>query len=246
VEGSVILVETMAQYGAIMVMQKDYTTEKLHKFLRYEMDRYLSARSNEGEKEKPLAYIDQAQSYIRYEKGGVEMYALSHYIGEDSLNLALQRFLKQYAFKGAPYPTSLDLIRYIKQVTPDSMQYFVKDVFENITLYNNKLTDATVTEAPGGQYTINFNVASQKLYADSSGYEKAVPSNDYIEVGVYNDKRKMIRLQRYKLPGGTSKLSMTISEKPAKIVVDPNLLLIDKDLNDNEKRLNVSSDIAKK
>ncbi|MBS1586567.1 MAG: hypothetical protein JSS82_13590 [Bacteroidetes bacterium] len=246
VEGSVILVETMAQYGAIMVMQKDYTPEKLHKFLHYEMDRYLSARSNEGEKEKPLAYIDQAQSYIRYEKGGIEMYALSHYIGEDSLNHALQRFLKQYAFKGAPYPTSLDLIRYIKQVTPDSMQYFVKDVFENITLYNNKLSDAAVTETPGGQYTINFSVASQKLYADSSGYEKAVPSNDYIEVGVYNEKRKLIGLQRYKLPGGTSRLSIVVAEKPAKIVVDPNLLLIDKDLNDNEKRLTVSAPHAKK
>lgn len=237
VEGSVVLVETLAQYGAIMVMQKDYPMEKLHKFLHYEMDKYLSARSNEGEKEKPLAYIDAAQGYIRYEKGGIEMYALSHYLGEDSLNKALSRFVKQYAFQGPPYPTTLDLMRYIRQVTPDSMQYFVTDVFERITLYKNKIADAKLTKTSEGKYAVNFSVESQKLYSDSTGNEQVVPSNDYVEVGIYNKKRKLIKLERFKLPGGTTKLSMTVDEQPEKIVVDPNELLIDKDLGDNEMRL---------
>jgi len=246
VEGSVILVETLAQYGALMVMQKDYPEEKLRKFLKYEMDRYLSARSNEGEKEKPLAYIDAGQGYIRYEKGGVEMYALSHYLGEDSLNAALSRFVHQYGFQGPPYPTSLDLVRYIRQVTPDSMQYFVTDVFDNITLYKNKVADAKMSKASDGKYTVNFSVESQKLYSDSAGYEKVVPSNDYVEVGLFNKNRKLIKLERYKLPGGTTKLTISSDEKPEKIVVDPNVLLIDKDLKDNEMRLGDNDKVVKK
>jgi aminopeptidase N len=201
------------------------------------MDKYLAARSNEGEKEKPLAYIDAAQGYIRYEKGGIEMYALSHYLGEDSLNKALSRFIHQYALQGPPYPTTLDLIRYIRQVTPDSMQYFVTDVFDNITLYKNKVEDAKVVKTSDGKYTVNFSVSSQKLYSDSTGLEKPVASNDYIEVGIFNKKRRMIQLERFKLAGGTHKLSMTVDEVPEKVVVDPNELLIDKDLSDNEMRL---------
>ena len=40
------------------------------------------------------------------------MYALQDYIGEDKVNEAIREFLKQYAFKGPPYPTSLDLESY--------------------------------------------------------------------------------------------------------------------------------------
>ena len=246
VEGSVILVETLAQYGALCVMEKEFTPEKLHKFLHYEMDRYLSARSNEGEKEKPLAYIDAAQAYIRYEKGGIVMHALNNYLGEDSLNHAISRFIHRYQFQGPPYPTSLDLISYIRAVTPDSMQYFVTDIFQNITLYKNKIADAKSVKTADGKYTINFSVETQKLYSDSAGYEKPVPSNDYIEVGVYNAKRKLLKLERYKMPGGTTKLSITVDEKPEKIVVDPRVLLIDKDVKDNEMRLTDDKEQVKK
>ena len=74
VEGSVVLTESLAQYGAIMVMEREYGEERLRKFLHMEMDKYLVARSNESEKEKPLAYIDAGQAYIRYQKGGIIMH----------------------------------------------------------------------------------------------------------------------------------------------------------------------------
>ena len=240
VEGSNSLSEMLAQYGAIMVMEKEYGEERLRKFLHIEMDKYLTSRSNESEKEKPLALVDAGQGYILYQKGGVIMHALNKYIGEDSLNHALKRFIERYAFQGPPYPTTLDLLASIKASTPDSMQYFITDCFQKITLYDNKITDAKSNKA-GDKYAVDITVDSKKLYADSTGKETEASSENYIEIGVYKNKNSLAVLNRYKLKTGVTKLFISVNEKPYKVIIDPRLLLIDKKLDDNEIKLDNNS-----
>jgi hypothetical protein len=239
VEGSNMLSESLAQYGAIMVMEKEYGEDRLRKFLRIEMDNYLRSRANEAEKEKTLERVDDGQQYILYQKGGIAMHALNKYMGEDSLNHALKRFIDLYAFQGPPYPTTLDLVASLRQSTPDSLQYFITDAFEKITIYDNKITEAHM-DSTGGKYVVNVTVDSKKLSADSTGKETPVPSNDYIEIGIYNDRTTLAQVQRYKLKGGETKLSIPVSKRPYKVVVDPRLLLIDKKLDDNEMKLDGS------
>ena len=55
VQGETFLVETLAQYSALMVMKQKYGEAKMQRFLRYELDRYLLGRSTEQKKELPLA-----------------------------------------------------------------------------------------------------------------------------------------------------------------------------------------------
>lgn len=237
VEGSNMLSESLAQYGAITVLEKEYGSEKVDKFLYYEMNKYLQSRSFEREKEKPLAYVDPGQAYILYQKGGLVFHALQKYIGEDSLNHAMQRFLKTYAFQGPPYPVTLDLIASIRQSTPDSMKYLLSDMFEKIVLYDNKLTSADYSKNTGGGFKVNATVQSTKYEDDSTGNEKAVASNDYIEVGVYDKDSKCLSLQKYKMAKGVNKIALTVNKEPYKVVVDPAHLLIDKKLDDNEKTM---------
>lgn len=235
-EGSNLLSESLAQYGAIMVLEREYGEEKLRKFLKIEMDRYLANRSSESEKEKPWMYAEAGQGYILYQKGGIQMHALAKYLGEDSLNMALRRFINQYAFKGAPYPTTRNLAAAIRQVTPDSMQYFVTDAFENITLYDNKITKATSTGSDN-QYQITATLESKKVYADSTGKEKETTGSNYIEIGVYKDRKTMAHIARYKIPVGNSVINIPVSFKPYKVIIDPRVLLIDRRQDDNEFRL---------
>ena len=54
VQGETMLVETLAQYSALMVMKRKYGEAKMQRFLRYELDRYLLGRSTEQKKELPL------------------------------------------------------------------------------------------------------------------------------------------------------------------------------------------------
>jgi ABC-2 type transport system permease protein len=233
VEGTNALSETLAQYGAIMVLEKEYGEDRVRKFLHIEMDKYLTARSNESEKEKPLALVDAGQAYILYQKGGIIMHALGKYIGEDSLNHALKRFIERYAFQGPPYPTTMDLLASIRQSTPDSLQYFVTDAFEKITIYDNKVTELKTTKTADG-YLVGLTLQTNKFYADSTGKETAATGNNYIEVGIYKDKKALSYIKMYKLKPGETKLSITVKDKPYKVAVDPRMLLIDKKLDDNE------------
>ena len=236
VEGSNMMSESFAEYSAIAVLEKEYGLQRMSKFLHIDLDHYLTARSNESEKEKPLAYVDISQSYIYYQKGSIIMHGLGKYIGEDSLNHALRRFIERYAFKGPPYPTTIDFLGYLRAVTPDSLQYLVTDGFEKIVVYDNKITDARSTKN-GDQYTVTVDLDINKLSADTQGHETPVQCNDYIEIAVYKDRNTIMRNDRYKLQSGTRKLEITVPEKPYKVVIDPRYLLIDKKPEDNEKKL---------
>ncbi|MES2703106.1 MAG: M1 family aminopeptidase [Bacteroidota bacterium] len=244
VEGSNMLSESLAQYGAIMVLEKEYGEERLRKFLKIELDKYMTSRSNESEKEKPLAYADAGQSYILYQKGGIFMHALSKYLGEDSLNHAIRRFVEQYKFQGPPYPTALDFVASIRKSTPDSLQYFITDGFERMVIYDNKATAATTTKTATG-YNVNVTLESKKYYADSAGKETLSKSANYIEVGIYKNKNTPMVISRYKLASGITKLTIPVTEKPYKVVIDPRLLLIDRKTDDNEVRLEYK-EVAKK
>ena len=224
-------------------MEKEYGEDKIRKFLHIEMDRYLTSRSNESEKEKPLAYVDPGQGYILYQKGGIVMHSLNKYLGEDSVNHALKRFVERYAFKGPPYPTTLDLLACIRQSTPDSLQYFITDAFQKITIYDNKISEVGSTKT-GNKYTLALTIDSKKFYADSSGKETLVPSANYMEVGVYKTPKSKPEISTFKIASGISKISIAVDCQYYKVVLDPRLLLIDKKLDDNEIKVNAKDRLA--
>jgi len=245
VEGSNMLSESLAQYGAIMVLEKEYGEERLRKFLHIEMDKYLTGRSNDAEKEKPLAYVDAGQGYILYQKGGIIMHALNKYLGEDSMNHAVKRFIDRYAFQGPPYPTTLDFLAALRLSTADSLQYFITDAFQKITIYDNKV-DSVKANKSGNSYVVDLTLETKKFYADTSGKETLAPSNDYIEIGIFRNKSTLLRIDKYKLKGGIIELSIPVNEKPYKVVIDPRMLLIDKKLDDNEMKFDDKEKTEKK
>ncbi|MCB0613520.1 MAG: hypothetical protein KDC75_09435 [Phaeodactylibacter sp.] len=92
----------MAQYSALMVMEKEYGREQMQKFLRYEMDRYLRSRGRETEREKPLMEAYPNQGYVHYRKGSVGMYCLKEIIGEEQADAALRAMIDSFAYSGPP------------------------------------------------------------------------------------------------------------------------------------------------
>jgi ABC-2 type transport system permease protein len=117
-EGATLPVESLAEYTALMVMKHHVPPESMKKFMRRELDRYLFGRAQERNEEQPLVRVTFNQGYIHYDKGAMVMYALQDYIGEDKVNQGLADYVKEFKFKGPPYPTSLDLERHQRKVTP--------------------------------------------------------------------------------------------------------------------------------
>ncbi|HEU4498109.1 MAG TPA: M1 family aminopeptidase, partial [Sphingomicrobium sp.] len=143
-QGGTLTSETLAQYSALMVMKRLYGEDKIRRFLKYELDGYLSQRKGEAVEEQPLARVEN-QQYVHYRKGSVAMYLLQERLGEDAVNRALARFVAKYRFKGAPYLRSIDLIaEFRKEAKTPEQQQLITDLFERITLYDLKVKDAVV------------------------------------------------------------------------------------------------------
>jgi ABC-2 type transport system permease protein len=232
VQGETMLVETLAQYSALMVMKKKYGDAKMQRFLRYELDRYLIGRSTEQKKELPLAQVEN-QDYIHYRKGSLVMYALADYIGEDNLNRAIRAYRDKWAFKGPPYSTTKDLLAEIRAVTPPALAYVIDDFFDTITLYDNRALSATAKALPDGRYEVTLNVSARKLRADELGKETEVPLADFIDIGVEDEHHEPLFLEKRRISAEESTFTVVVARKPARAGIDPYNKLIDRRPKDN-------------
>ena len=242
-QGGTLLSETFAQYSALMVMEKLHGRDAMRNFLKYDTDNYLRSRGVERLKEQPLAKVESSQGYIHYRKGSSVMYYLKEMIGEDKVNLSLRTFLEKFRYKNPPFPTSYDAINEFKKNTPDSLQYIIKDLFEDITLFSNRTTEATYKKLSDTQYEVKIKVECQKFKADEKGKETEVPVNDYIEIGALAKAKKdaepkVLYRQRAHITQKKNEFTFIVNELPEEAGVDPIYLLIDRIPSDNLKRVN--------
>jgi hypothetical protein len=233
VEGATSIVETLAQYSAMMIMKHHLGDLSMKRFLRYNLDGYLRGRGQERNEEKPLDRVEPNQGYIHYLKGAMVMYELQDYIGEDKVNQALAEFVKAYAFKGAPYATSLDMIAYFRKVTPPEYQYLYEDLFENITLYSNRAKSATYRQTADGKYEVHLVVESKKTRADGHGQETSTPLHDWMDIGVTDAAGNYLYLKKHKIENENSEFMILVDKVPAKAGIDPLNKLIDRNADDN-------------
>ncbi len=240
-QGSEMMSEGFAQYSALMVMEKEYGKNKMKKFLKYEMDEYLSGRSSELEGENPLMKTE-GQQYIHYNKASVAMYYLKEMIGEQKVNEALRNLVNAYAYQNPPFPTSLNAVDEFKKVTPEQLQYLIDDLFENITLFSNRMLSATYKKV-GKEYEITLKTTSEKVRSDALGKETKIAIADYIDIGVFakptNDQNlgKVLVYKRLKLTKKDNVFKFRTSELPFEAGIDPYNYLIDRIPDDNLKKL---------
>ncbi|WP_062615364.1 M1 family aminopeptidase [Flammeovirga sp. SJP92] len=240
VQGGTMLTESFAEYSSLMVMKKasDNDDVKMRNFLKYDYDRYLKGRSYELEKELPLREVEN-QMYLHYGKGSVIMYALQDFIGEDSVNAALRDFLTEYKYKAPPYPTSNDFLRHLQPRVPDSLQYLIVDWFEDITLYDYRIKEANLNEIDAENYEVSLQVEAKKFKSDSIGNEINIPVKDWVEIGFYkdNDEKELFYTEKIFLEKESQTIQIKLNEKPAKAMIDPKRLYVERVINDNSKKL---------
>jgi ABC-2 type transport system permease protein len=237
-QGSTMISEGLAEYSALTVMEKRFGREAAQKFLRRELDEYLRGRGAEEKKEVPLLFVEN-QPYIHYRKASLAFYALRDYIGEPAMNTALRAFLQKWALKGPPYPTARDLYAELGRVTPDSLKYVLKDLFEDITFYENKADTAMATKRTDGSYDVRLVLRSKKLKGDSIGNTTEVPIADYVDVGVFGERvpgQKLgapLLVKKVRLTQPVTVVNWTVAKEPVRAGIDPYNKLIDRTPEDN-------------
>ncbi|HYS14018.1 MAG TPA: M1 family aminopeptidase [Burkholderiaceae bacterium] len=243
-QGATMLSETFAQYSALLVMEKLYGREQMRRFLKYELDRYLRSRGGEVVEELPLARVEN-QPYIHYQKGALVMYWLKEVVGEEKVNRALARFLAAHAFKPAPYPSSLDFLRLLREEAGPQNDGLITDLFERITLVDVKTTAARAVKRADGRYDVTLDIEARKLYADGKGKETEAPLDEPFDIGVFTGEpgkkdfnaESILLFERRPIKSGKQSVSVTVDKEPKFAGVDPYNKRIDRNSDDNVKRV---------
>ena len=239
-QGGTFIIESLSQYSALLVMEKLYGPEHMRRFLKYELDRYLRSRGGEVLEELPLARVEN-QQYIHYQKGALALWWLKEVVGAPAVNRALSSFIKEFAFKPAPYPNSLDLLRHIRREAGAPHQELITDLFEKITLVDAKALDAKATQRADGRWDVSFTVQARKLYADGKGKETEAPLDEPFDIGVFAAEpgkkgytaRDVLLMERRPIRSGSQTITVTVDRKPAFVGVDPYNKRIDRNSDDN-------------
>jgi hypothetical protein len=246
-QGGTMSSETLAQYSALMVMKHLYGPDKIRRFLKYELDNYLSSRKGEAVEEVPLERVEN-QAYIHYRKGAVAMYLLQERLGEDAVDRALARFDAKWRFKGPPYLRSVDLIdEFRKEAKSPEQQQLITDLFERITLYDLKVKSASTRRDPTG-WTTTLTVGADKFYASGKGVETRAKLAEAIEVGLFTARpglgafssKDVVTMGRVALHNGDQRIVLHSTNKPTFAGVDPYNFYIDRNSDDNVKEITAS------
>ncbi|OOG59549.1 M1 family aminopeptidase [Rhodanobacter sp. C03] len=238
-QGSTMLSESLAQYSALMVMKQKYGADQMHKFLKYELDNYLVGRATEKLAEEPLAKVEN-QQYIHYRKGSLVFYALQDYIGEKNLDAMLKQFLIDKGFQQPPYTTSQEFMDALAKAAGPKWQPLLDDFFWKITLFDNRVTEATAKKLPDGKYEVTMKVHAGKVYVDGTGKETDAMPDIPIDIGVFaapvdGKDGKPLYLKKQMVANGDSTITVTVDSKPFDAGIDPYNELIDRVSSDNRR-----------
>ena len=239
VQGATVVSETMSQYAALMIMEREYGREQMRRFLKYELDMYLSARGGELIEELPLLLVEN-QGYIHYRKGSLVMYALRDYVGEEALNAALRRYVEAVRFQEPPYTYSREFLSFVREAVPPEMGSILEDLFETITLYDNRLVAATWEPGPDDTWVVTLEVESRKFRADGEGVETEIPVDDWIDIAVFGEREpgsspdgKLLALDKRRIDAAETTFEIVVDEEPRRAGIDPFTKLIDRNPDNN-------------
>lgn len=230
--GASLLCESIPVYMVFNILKEQLGEEEAMKLLRYKRKKYIQRQRWIKGVENPLSLVGNGQQYMYEGKGLMAFNSLSNRIGVGQMNLILKRYLECHKMKEAPYATSTDFISFLKEETPDSLDDLISDYFEKTVLHDIAFDTVTVEQHKNNVYQLNITLDYCKIVNSDTLY-----TNDWVECEIiYEDEStEMVQLKCDK-----QKLSFSFqrSKKPTYLNLDPKLLLIEKEIDDNGFALN--------
>src|SRR5262249_33668614 len=155
------------------------------------------------------------------------MYALKDYLGEKLVDETLARFLRDKAFRGPPYTTTAEFLADLRQNAGPQWDGLISDLFEKITLFDNRVVDATAKKPPDGKYDVTLKVHASKVHVDGVGKETPATMDLPIDIAVFaqapgkEDAGTVLYLQKRKVEDGDSTITVTVDGEPYEAGIDP-------------------------
>ena len=115
----------------------------------------------------------------------------------------------------------------------------LRDLFEDMTFYENKADSAIATKRPDGSYAVHLVLQAKKLKGDSLGNTRDVPIADYVDIGIFGERipgQKLgapLLVQKVHITQNPTVLDLIVAKEPMKAGIDPYNKLIDRTPEDN-------------
>jgi hypothetical protein len=120
----------------------------------------------------------------------------------------------------------------------------LSDLFENITLFENRVEEASYAERADGKYVVTMTAKTRKVRADGQGVETEIPIDDWIDVGVFGERQEngkkeetVLFLEKRRITETDVTFELVVDEKPVRAGIDPYNKLVDRNSDDNVKKV---------
>ncbi|MBL0940906.1 MAG: hypothetical protein IBJ03_18585, partial [Gemmatimonadaceae bacterium] len=242
-QGTGTLHESLAQYSALMVMERELGRNAMPQVLNHEREWYLRGRAGERGAEPSLVRVERRE-YVYYHKGALAMYALRDMVGEAPLNLTLSRLLKQFA-GGPPYATTYDLLSAFQAIVPAASVNDFAESFEQVVMFDAGLTEPVVTTQGSRKHHVRLDVTLRKTRTDSSGVEMVLPTDAWVDLAIYDDTATAPTIERRRITVSPMTLEFVRDRRPSRVVLDPFFKLLERNRDDNVQQLPVVGSSAR-
>lgn len=240
VEGIGLLTESPAWYSALGVVEETYGREHMRRLLRFFRKPHIIPPIRQA-----MPLLRGADPYAGYRKGPFALYGLSEYVGKDRVDLAYRRMIERYGSGASPLPTSLDLYRELRAVTPDSLRTLLHDLFAANTVWELETERATAKQTAAGAWRITLHLKARKVVVSPTGVETEVPMNDWVEIGAFAptgegaEFGETLYLRKHRIRSGQQILTVTVPRQPSDAGIDPYHLLYELERFDNVEEVKV-------
>jgi len=256
--GAKVLTESMAEYVDVQVTRATYGEVKMRRYLEHSRKQYLRGRASDRREETPLLLTYPEQNHLNYAKGVLSFRTLSEKIGEDAFNKALRSIATEYRLKGEPFVTTEQFYAELMKQVPDSLTYLANDMLKSIIFYDNRVLNAVANELEDGRYQVDVELMVRKYAADEATakqmqpfmFEKeeleTLPLKDYVDIAIFSEgnssgvtESSALYFSEILVDKNQLTLSIIVNEKPATVHIDPWFRLIEKDIQNNSKSVEI-------
>lgn len=241
VEGGTMLVETLAKYSELLVLEATRGQGSLPPLLRFEREMYLLSRTNMPFPEPPLMRVVDLD-HVYYSKGAIVMEAMRDLVGEEALNRALRRLLREHG-AASPPATTLDLLAALRAEAAPEHHALIEEWMREVSFLDLRVESASAQPLPDGRYRVTATVLGRKTFDPAGGVQTTeVPLDEMIDVAVYavhplGTDAAPLYAGKHRLRTGQNEVTFEVQGRPGFISLDPFERRIEAERADNIREL---------
>jgi len=243
VEGGTMLVETLAKYSDLRVLEAMKGRAEVLSLLRLEREMYLLWRTYMPTPEPPLTRVVDLE-HVYYHKGTIVMEAIRDLMGQDALDRALRHLIQTHG-PGMRRATVADLRAALYAEAAPEHQALIGEWIDGVTFYHLRVESATAQPLPGGRYRVTATVRARKTIDPGGGTPVTdAPMDEEIDVAVFaghphDTGATPVYAAKHRLRGGLAEVTFTVQGRPGYMSLDPFERRIEAERADNVRPVTI-------